>query len=97
MRMKETKKKEAKMAQWIRNKVNKLKEPRVILLNVAELALVILAVLTFAGTKFIGRNLDQRIFFVCLCIYLVYPIYKIIDHVMTTVSDIKNGTWKWKK
>lgn len=93
----EVKESEAQMKEWIRNKIRKLKEPRVILVNLAEFALVILAVLTFAGDKIIGSNLDRRIFFACFCIYLVYPLYKLIDHVMKTVSDIKNGVWDWKK
>lgn len=78
-----------KAAKWMKKKLMRLKDPRYLLLNIVEFALVALAVITFTGESLMGISINHKIFWICLCIYMVYPIYKLIDHAMKTVSDIK--------
>ena len=82
---------------WLKREIEKLKDPWRLLVNLAEFALVALAVITFAGERLIGISISHKIFWACLCLYSAYPIYRLIDHVMKTASDLKNGTWKGKK
>lgn len=86
-----------KVNEWLKSRIMKLKEPRCLLVNLAEFALVVMGVTAYAGERLFGIGLNPKIFWTCLCVYLVYPLYKLIDHVMKTVSDIKNGIWKGEK
>lgn len=86
-----------KVTEWFKTRLRRLREPKYILVNVSELMLVALAVLAYAGDGLIGWSISPKLFWTCLCVYMVYPLYKLIDHVMKTASDVKNGIWTGKK
>ena len=62
-----------------------------ILVSVAELLIIMVALLTFKGEEFIGFNLDIRILICLIALYLIYPIYKFIVRVWDDIAKARKG------
>ena len=60
-----------------------------VLINIAELLIIAVAVLTFQGERFIGYNLKPWILICLAALYLIYPIYKFICRVWDDIAKAR--------
>ena len=64
-----------------------------VIINVWELMIIVTGILTYAGEKFIGRNINPTLFVWLFALYGGMVAYKVAARIQKTMAQVKNGTW----